>query len=74
MPQSCWVSWFWRNTTALSDGISPHAAGENWLPGGPLGLSCEMCSALMPRNLLPTPTKVNSVMSAAPPEEYPSPK
>src|SRR5437899_7884064 len=57
------VSWFWRNTTALSDGMSPHADCENWLPDGPLGLSCEMCCPLRPRNLSPTPTKVNSVRS-----------
>ena len=44
------------------------------LPGGPFGLSCEMCWPPIPRNLSPTPTKVNSVMSAAPPEAYAAPK
>src|SRR5438094_2398799 len=73
MPQSCCVSWFWRNTTALSDGMSPHADCENRLPDGPVGLSWEMCCPLRPRNLSPTPTKVNSVRSEEHTSELQSP-
>ena len=58
---------------ALSDGMSRQASSENWFPGVPLGFSWEMCSPFRRRNLFPTPVKVNSVISAAPPDEYPSP-